>query len=82
MWIKYLTPVMQVKCLWFLVPQDTVIVMEKGFCIQCFYGQQGRDGRLPFHSDAILSNMHNPKIIMLFQNFSMQTIENISDATK
>lgn len=32
MWIKYLTPVMQVKGLWFLIPQETVIIIDKGFC--------------------------------------------------
>lgn len=40
------------------------------------------DGRLPSYSDATLSNLHNPKIIMLFQHFHTQTTESKGDANK
>lgn len=61
--------------------QETAISMEKGFCIpkDVF---TGRDGRLPSHSDAILSHVYNPKIIILSQHFSMQAIESTGDTTR
>lgn len=31
--LHYLTHVMQVKCLCFLIPQDAVISVEKGVCV-------------------------------------------------
>lgn len=73
---------MKVKCQCFLILQDTAILMKKGFVFQrMFFMTSGKGWEINI-SDTTPSNVHNPKIIRLFQHFIMQTIENISDTAR